>query len=773
MKRLNLSALPDALETLMLTAPAVCGIALVLRLCVQPEQSVLLLPAAVTALSLLLCTAFYLFLPRFSSVPPLAILLVGCFLIGPAAVSRGLFAFVNFLISWWNQAYEAGVPLLSVDATLNDLSGFLLLVLLFFAALVWYIVQRRCLWAAMLVVCFWVALPTLALNRFPALGCTFLFTALIGIWLFQRIPGVPKLRIGWFLTVLILLTVLGGFFRTPTPVAAITQLRQSASEGIHHLRFGTTTLPEGDLYRADTMLGDADAEEPTLDVTATVQNTLYLRGYVGGRYVDGVWKPLSGNDYGGDNSGLLSWLSNQSFDVQTQYSAYMTAGSQAYIRNTVTVNNVGTDRSRLYLPYSALPSDAWAGDLEQDSWVNGSGPLGTRYYSFEDTASTLPGELLQQQSWLTDPVTTAEQTYSQTESVYRTFVYDHYLTVDPSLESLIRTTFWSDGVLPSNLYSAAQQIRNVLLGIASYSETPSAVPADEDPIRWFLTGGKGNSALYASAAVEAFRAAGYPARYAEGYLLPGDRVVPGEATTLTTHDSHAWAEVYLDGVGWVPVDVVPGFYLDTYTLQNMVEHPLPIQQSAADSNGDSAAQEETSSESTSTNITTEWENTHISLLGALVLLLILMMTCLTLLAIRRWYLIWVFRSKLVRPHGYPRQAALCRFIIQTLNGLGIECSPGWHTEETDAQLHALIPGFLPGEYTQIARVIERFSFRAAPLSPADERMLYVFLTHLWGERRALPWRLRFRLRYRFFRTDPAEAVSSRRRHQRKKSPAKT
>jgi hypothetical protein len=51
------------------------------------------------------------------------------------------------------------------------------------------------------------------------------------------------------------------------------------------------------------------------------------------------------------------------------------------------------------------------------------------------------------------------------------------------------------------------------------------------------------------------RAAGIPARVALGYT-PGAR--QGDGTRLiTSHDAHAWVEVYFAGLGWVPFDPTP------------------------------------------------------------------------------------------------------------------------------------------------------------------------------------------------------------------------
>ena len=749
MKKPTLTLLSDALQTLLLTLTATGGTALVLRLCVKPDQTLLIIPCLFAALAMAACTLLHLFLPRFSALPPLVGALIGCFIFGLSAVLRGLFGFVNYIIGCWNLAYEAAVPLLSANATFNDLQGFLIVLLLLCTCVPWYIAQRRTLWLALLLSGCWIALPMI-LRLFPSLGCALLLSFMLGVWLFQRAPGSPMLRTGWFLFALAALTGLGLIFRTPAPVAAVADLRRSVTEGIHHLRYGTTTLPGGDLYKADTMLGSADEETPTLEVTGASENSLYLRGYVGGRYVDGVWKPLSGSDYGGDNTGMLNWMEQRGLVPQTQYSAYVSADKSAYTPSSVTVENVGTDRSWLYLPYSAIASNSWSDDMEQDGTVKGTGVLGTRFYFFTDTSSALPGELLQQKEWLTAPTTAAEKSYIQAEGVYRSFVYDHYLTVDPSLSALIQSTFWPDDERPTNLYTAVQQIRAVLEDVAAYSDDPSAVPEREDPIRWFLNGGEGNSALYAAAAVEAFRAAGFPARYAEGYLLPGDRAAGDSTITLTSRDSHAWAEVYLDGMGWVPVDTAPGFYLETYKLQQMVEHPIPIHQSSADSNSDSASQGDTFAESTSSDVTVEWSDPQISALGALVLLLILCVIGIAYLAIRRWLMLWINGKALNQKQQRKRQAALCRLIEQTLAVLGITCCPGWHNEATDQQLCGLLPEFHPGEYRQAADVMERFAYRTAPLTPAEERVLTVFLNRIWTYRRDLPLRMRFRLRYHFY-----------------------
>lgn len=110
-------------------------------------------------------------------------------------------------------------------------------------------------------------------------------------------------------------------------------------------------------------------------------------------------------------------------------------------------------------------------------------------------------------------------------------------------------------------------ILEYLFSHTEYSLSPGKVPARTDLIDYFLfENQKGFCAYYAAAATIAFRAMGIPARYVEGFKAAESDFeraaqAPNQMLSFTLKDvnAHAWVEIYIDGFGWYPVEVTPGF----------------------------------------------------------------------------------------------------------------------------------------------------------------------------------------------------------------------
>jgi transglutaminase-like putative cysteine protease len=85
----------------------------------------------------------------------------------------------------------------------------------------------------------------------------------------------------------------------------------------------------------------------------------------------------------------------------------------------------------------------------------------------------------------------------------------------------------------------------------------------DDPTAHFLFGDRtGYCVHFAHAAVYLMRSLGISSRVATGYMVPESSRRGGSAILIAGQNSHAWPEMYLEGVGWVVVDVVPERSLD-------------------------------------------------------------------------------------------------------------------------------------------------------------------------------------------------------------------
>lgn len=153
---------------------------------------------------------------------------------------------------------------------------------------------------------------------------------------------------------------------------------------------------------------------------------------------------------------------------------------------------------------------------------------------------------------------------------YNAYVAEHYMDVPEAVPSAV-TWLGEEQVEeiseePGNYYRVemANAVRKALAQQCSYSLELDELSAGEDAIEYFLsTGHKGYCNHFASAAVCLLRAQGVPARYASGYVIKtqefNDHLGDGIPTEVYDHDAHAWAEIYLDNVGWIPVEMTPGY----------------------------------------------------------------------------------------------------------------------------------------------------------------------------------------------------------------------
>ena len=140
----------------------------------------------------------------------------------------------------------------------------------------------------------------------------------------------------------------------------------------------------------------------------------------------------------------------------------------------------------------------------------------------------------------------------------------------------------------------------------TYDLELDSLPAGEDPVLYFLEKSKmGYCVHFASAGVLILRAFGVPARYASGYVVKPSAFVKQEdgsyEAEVVDRNAHAWAEIYLDGLGWIPIEMTAGYDSATKVLPTSVQaqQERKNNKSEEEKARESSSQEEESKESES------------------------------------------------------------------------------------------------------------------------------------------------------------------------------
>lgn len=380
---------------------------------------------------------------------------------------------------------------------------------------------------------------------------------------------------------ILLALLLGGFDRSER----IEDLRQSLAEKVTAFRYApdeqTEGQPGGDLNRADSIQYSG---KTVLTIETPNAFSMYLRGFAGDTLEDGKWEPLSAEAYFHDYSLTGPWVRSNYFapaislgqllDLkwQVQTTQYENGERDAVTlpRYPMTIHNELAWSDTLYAPYelSAESKGLRRAELSQEG-LKAEGLKGKRSYELtvyqpltkdygSVSAKSVIGEDARYNSLY-------EDAFAPTEQVYRAFVQENEREVPEAYAEYLDP-------LAKAVVGSAQKPNEVIRRIRTYFSTNYTyslevpeLPSGADPFLQFLATRTGYDAHFASLAVLLLREAGLPARYAEGYLVSDElaaSVPKEEDVVLKVPDSasHAWVELYMDGVGWVPVEMTPGFY---------------------------------------------------------------------------------------------------------------------------------------------------------------------------------------------------------------------
>jgi len=142
---------------------------------------------------------------------------------------------------------------------------------------------------------------------------------------------------------------------------------------------------------------------------------------------------------------------------------------------------------------------------------------------------------------------------------HRDEVYELYTQLPESLPGRVYELAYELTSNADTTYEKVKSIESFLRNNYNYTLTPGYTPEGQDFADYFLFESKeGYCSYYATAMCIMTRAAGIPARYVEGFIMPADTDNDGYYH-VTNQNAHAWVEVYLEGVGWVSFEPTTPF----------------------------------------------------------------------------------------------------------------------------------------------------------------------------------------------------------------------
>lgn len=377
------------------------------------------------------------------------------------------------------------------------------------------------------------------------------------------------LGIALILTLGYVLISSGAGYRPPETVDEARDAIIAAEEQIRYEKLGGAELDglsRGDLTETHPL---TYTENPVFTLKMQVAQPMYLRCFSGGNFEKGVWEEAAEGVYAGEYTGITEWLAKKGFYPWLQQDRIYRM-SKNYDFAQVSVNNINGNSKYLYLPYeAAMTNDSMPdkADYRKDYGAFAKGFSGKREYTFksffpkfsdydESGISQWLSEVKENSGW---------QSYGDAEAVYRRFVYDTYLYVSDEDADALGTS-GIDKYQGKSIGETLFYIRNNFMKEFEYDTQQEKAPKGQDELRYFMNKSyRGNDMHFATAAALMFRQAGIPARYAEGYYLSPDYVslYTGQSdVSIDVPDSlsHSWVEIYIDELGWFPVEVIPGFF---------------------------------------------------------------------------------------------------------------------------------------------------------------------------------------------------------------------
>ena len=426
-------------------------------------------------------------------------------------------------------------------------------------ALAWTAARRHSFFGVFILTAPTVLASAVILRTPPVLP----LLALIACWAVLALAGgggrhgpASAAKVGWLAAapaalVLLLaawLAPMNGSYQRPARVEAarlwLHSLGQSGAEN------GQISGPAPAIATGQTRLdtaGDLHFRGYTaLRLYSERQEKTYLRGFAAEKYTGASWRQaytvdyqnaLDGADF--DPLNLLADVTQSNFPTQSAYQ--------------MIVEQLQPSGAYLYTPYGLVtrPEEIEGAYLVRDGYIQ-MDDRGQGRYLLKAVSVPPLGQSMQTPNRL-----------EEAERRYRQFVYDNCLQVPENLAPVLEEIARQEGIPhadESSWYEAADKTADYIRQAARYDPAPGRLPRGWDYTEYFLTQSKAGYCMhFATAGVMLLRSRGVPARYAEGYLVNDADFASDGWADVKDSRAHAWAEIYVDGVGWVPLEMTPGY----------------------------------------------------------------------------------------------------------------------------------------------------------------------------------------------------------------------
>ena len=488
-------------------------------------------------------------------------------------------SFSGGMIETWNivarhLAAVDGVFSPQLEGADGENGFFLAMVLLFFIAIGVAVSLSKNKWFIIFYLLL-VGLPSIIWGAHPSVLAVAVLAA--GILLLVVNSDVPNLSqnyrsliysvvVAAIAFVLMCIPALGSIADRPQ---AIDNFRENTQTKAMDSYYGTNPLHNGNLMKKTR----GHEEGTALEVSMTSPDSLYLRGFVGDVLQHDGWEPLSSATYYQDKD-LFYWLEEYGFNGLGQIAQSTSLASRGgkdklntgYVEeaNEIVVENIDANKKYAYIPYEISIDGVDATKNWGDSFLTGGKLRKVKEYTLSASPNAVSTWTKTAAKFFTNKATVPEQKeYLVNESHYNNYIYQKFTYISKHDREILTTVLGDKGDQKRGhveYNTAVKHVKQLVATNLEYTDKLKGYKKGRSALENIFIERNGYDAQLATAAVMMFRYYGIPARYVEGYLITQDDVASGVGVIdVPRKNAHAWAEIYVDGIGFVPVEVCPDY----------------------------------------------------------------------------------------------------------------------------------------------------------------------------------------------------------------------